>query len=84
MSVDPNNLGGTARLTFDDEFNNLSLWNGSSGTWATTFWYQDLNVNGASLPSNGEQEWYINSNYGPTAGVTPWTDNNGVTPAVGP
>ena len=79
MSIDPNNLSGTAHLTFDDEFNNLSLWNGSSGTWATTYWYQDPTTsNGSSLPSNGEQEWYINSNYGPTAGVTPWTVNNGV------
>ncbi|MGZ5984879.1 MAG: glycoside hydrolase family 16 protein, partial [Caulobacteraceae bacterium] len=78
MSIDPNNLAGTAHITFDDEFNSLSLWNGSSGTWATTFPYQDINSNGTSLPSNGEQEWYINSNYGPTAGYTPWTDNNGV------
>jgi beta-glucanase (GH16 family) len=55
------------------------LWNGSSGTWATTFWYQDPTAsNGASLPSNGEEEWYINSNYGPTQGVKPWTVNNGV------
>jgi beta-glucanase (GH16 family) len=78
VSIDPTNLAGTAHITFDDEFNNLSLWNGSSGTWSSTFWYQDLNSNGSSLPSNGEQEWYINSNYGPTAGVTPWTDNSGV------
>jgi beta-glucanase (GH16 family) len=79
VSIDPNNLSGTAHLTFDDEFNSLSLWNGSSGVWATTYWYQDpTNSNGASLPSNAEEEWYINSNYGPTQGVTPWTDNNGV------
>jgi beta-glucanase (GH16 family) len=71
-------LAGTAHLTFDDEFNNLSLWNGSSGTWASTFWYQDPNGNGGSLPSNGEQEWYINSQYGPTSGIRPWTDNNGI------
>ena len=79
VSVDPNNLGGTARLTFSDDFNSLSLWNGSSGTWATTFWYQDpATSNGASLPSNGEQEWYINASYGPTQGVAPWTVDNGV------
>jgi beta-glucanase (GH16 family) len=79
VSIDPNNLAGTAHVTFDDEFNNLSLWNGSSGTWSSTYWYQDtFNSNGASLPSNGEQEWYINSNYGPTAGIKPWTVSNGV------
>jgi serralysin len=67
-----------ATLTFDDEFNNLSLWNGSSGTWSTTPAYEDDKGNGASLPSNGEQEWYINANYGPTSSVHPWTVNNGV------
>src|SRR5215469_9318569 len=67
-----------AALTFDDEFNSLSLWNGTSGTWDTVAPYVPLNGNGYSLPSNGEQEWYINSNYAPTASVTPWTVNNGI------
>ena len=58
MAIDPNNLAGTAHITFDDEFNNLSLWSPSnpSGTWGTTFWYQDPNGNGGTLESNGEQE----------------------------
>src|ERR1700757_5008588 len=67
----------TAKLTFDDEFNSLSLWNGSSGTWDTTFYYDDNNK-GSTLPNNGEQEWYINANYAPTASVKPWTVNDGV------
>jgi len=67
-----------ATLTFDDEFNSLSLWNGSSGTWSTTPAYEDDRGNGSSLPSNGEQEWYINSNYGPTSSVHPWTVSNGI------
>jgi len=46
-----------AALTFDDEFNSLSLWNGSSGTWDTVAPYVPLKGNGYSLPSNGEQEW---------------------------
>ena len=78
MAIDPNNLQGTAHITFDDEFNSLSLWNGSSGVWSTTFWYQDLSSNGSTLAGNGEQEWYINSNYSPTASVKPWTASNGV------
>ena len=65
-------------LTFDDEFNSLNLWNGSSGTWDTTAQYASTFGNGFSLPSNGEQEWYINANYAPTASVQPWTDSNGV------
>ena len=68
----------SAALTFDDEFNSLSLWNGTSGTWDTTAQYATWNGSGFSLPSNGEQEWYINSNYAPTASVQPWTVNNGI------
>src|ERR1700750_820386 len=71
-------MTSTATLTFDDEFNALSLWNGTSGTWDTTAQYASLTGNGYSLPSNGEQEWYINSNYAPTSSVQPWTVNNGV------
>jgi len=59
-------------MTFDDEFNSLSLWNGTSGTWRTT----TLEV--APNSGNGELEWYIDSNYAPTASVKPWTVNNGV------
>jgi hypothetical protein len=67
-------------LLFDDEFNALSLRTNANpgGTWDTTFAYVPANANGASLVGNGEQEWYINANYGPTAGVTPWTVANGV------
>ena len=78
MSIDPNNLAGTASLTFDDEFNTLSLWNGSSGTWMTTYPFSSDTGNGGTLSSNGEQEWYINSRYAPTASITPWTVSNGV------
>src|SRR3954471_5770196 len=75
MTIDPNNLSATATLTFDDEFNTLSLWNGaSSGTWDTEYhWY---GPSGGSL--NDEQEWYINSNYAPTSSVKPWSVSNGV------
>jgi beta-glucanase (GH16 family) len=80
MAIDPNNLQGTAHVTFNDDFNALNLWSPSNpnGTWATTFWYQDPNGNGATLAGNGEQEWYINSNYGPTSGIKPWAASNGV------
>ncbi|WP_297696822.1 family 16 glycosylhydrolase [Phenylobacterium sp.] len=67
-----------ATLTFDDEFNTLSLWNGSSGAWSTTTGFSDPAGNGSSYPANGEQEWYINANYGPTSSVHPWTVSDGV------
>jgi beta-glucanase (GH16 family) len=78
MPIDVNNLAGTAVMTFDDEFNSLNLWNGTSGTWDTNYWYNPVNGAGSTLSSNGEQEWYINSNYGPTSSVKPWSVSNGV------
>jgi beta-glucanase (GH16 family) len=78
MPIDPNNLAATATMTFDDEFNSLNLWNGTSGTWSTTYIFADPNGNGSSLPSNGEQEWYINNLDPATSSVTPWTVQNGV------
>lgn len=78
MPIDPNNLSATATLTFDDEFNTLSLWNGgTSGTWATTWWYDNPTGNGDTLASD-EQQWYINNLYAPTSSVTPWTVSNGM------
>ena len=69
MTIDPTNLAATATMTFDEEFNALSLWNGSSGTWATTFIFADPKGNGSTLAGNNEQEWYINANYAATAGI---------------
>src|SRR4051812_10384510 len=77
MAIDPNNLAASATITFDDEFNTLNLWNGASGAWSTSFWYDNPAGNGSTLAGNGEQEWYINSQYGPTASVTPWRVDSG-------
>ena len=68
----------TSVPTFDDDFNSLSLWNGTSGVWDTAAPYVPLNGNGYSLPTNGEQEWYINANYAPTATIRPWTISDGI------
>jgi beta-glucanase (GH16 family) len=78
VSIDPNNLSGTARLSFVENFDSLDLWNGQHGRWATNFWWSDTYGAGSTLPNNGEQQWYINSNYAPTAAIDPWTVNNGV------
>jgi beta-glucanase (GH16 family) len=69
--------------TFADNFSSLNLWNGTSGTWDTNYWYNALTGNGGSLPSNGEQEWYINSNDPATSSVTPWTVKNGILTITG-
>src|SRR5581483_5807747 len=85
MSIDPTNLAATAVLTFDDEFNSLSLYNPTTGqgTWSTWFATQSPNDSGGSLTGNGEQEWYINSNYAPTSSVQPWTVSNGILTLTG-
>src|SRR5690242_3006022 len=70
-------MTSAATQTFDDEFNTLSLWNGTSGTWYTGP-EGNPNSNGYSLTGNGEQGWYINSLYAPTSSVVPWTENNGI------
>ncbi|WP_325269007.1 glycoside hydrolase family 16 protein, partial [Phenylobacterium sp.] len=75
VAIDPNNLAGTAKLTFDDEFNSLSLWNGTSG------WYTNYNFNGsdvATFSGNGELEWYINASNPNTTSVKPWAVSNGI------
>jgi beta-glucanase (GH16 family) len=76
VTIDPKNLSATATLTFSDEFNTLSLRNGTSGTWSTKFPFAP--ESGGTLPANGEQEWYINSTYAPTSSVKPWSVSNGV------
>ncbi|MFD1985784.1 family 16 glycosylhydrolase [Mesorhizobium newzealandense] len=63
-------------LTFSDEFNTLNLWNGSSGTWDTNFWWGG--ANGSSLTGNGELQWYIDTSYAPTKSVNPFSVDDGV------
>jgi Ca2+-binding RTX toxin-like protein len=64
-----------ATLTFSDDFNSLSLWNGTTGTWETSYFWQGT-ANGSTLP--GEQEWYIDAQYGLTSAIKPWVASNGV------
>jgi beta-glucanase (GH16 family) len=79
----PDKSQAAAVMTFDDEFNSLSLWNGKSGTWDTNYWYNPLHGNGGSLSTNGEQEWYINSNDPGTKSVRPWKVSNGILTITG-
>ena len=63
-------------LTFSDEFYGLSLWNGSSGTWDSNYWWGA--ANGSSLTDNKELQWYIDTDYGPTKSVNPFSVEDGV------
>jgi beta-glucanase (GH16 family) len=63
-----------ARLTFDDEFNSLNLWNGVSGTWqASYFWSSN------GYASSDMSSWFVNPGYGPTskADADPYSIANG-------
>ena len=52
----------SAKPTFDDEFNTLSLDNGKTGTWAPSIWYSP---NGSTDPSISS--WEVNPMWGPTS-----------------
>lgn len=62
--------------TFGDEFNSLSLRNGDQGTWDSKFWWAP--ERGSTLSGNGEQQWYINPSYAPTASANPFSVKDGV------
>ena len=79
MTIDPNNLAATATQTFDEDFNSFDLWNGTTGLdtrlgWAMWPQYDS----GFTETGNGEQEWYIQPGYPPTASVNPFSVSNGV------
>jgi beta-glucanase (GH16 family) len=63
--------------TFADEFNNISLWNGTTGTWQTNFYNGDRTLFG-----NGELETYMDPSYqgssGHALGVDPFSVSNGI------
>ena len=76
MAIDPKNLAGTATLTFSDEFNTFSIWNGSSGTWQTSYPWSP--ASGGTNAPNGELQWYINPAYAPTSSVNPFSISGGI------
>ena len=65
----------SAKPTFDDEFNKLSLDNGITGTWMPSIFY---NPNGSTDPSISS--WEVNPLWGPTssAEANVYSVNNGV------
>jgi Ca2+-binding RTX toxin-like protein len=68
LKLDPANLS----LTFDDEFNSLSLSNGLMGTWSTTYGFAGASIlTSRTLPATAEQELYVDPNYAGVNGSTP-------------
>jgi beta-glucanase (GH16 family) len=72
LNLDRSNL----TQTFNDDFNSLSLNDGESGTWEAKYWWAP--EKGASLHTNGEYQWYVNPEYGPTASANPFSITDGV------
>ena len=62
-------------MTFDDEFNSLSLNNGSGGTWSPAYGWAPQGQTSGSTSS-----WEVNPFYGPTSGsdANVFSDNGGV------
>ena len=59
MASPPTNLP----MTFDDEFNSVSLNNGSSGTWSPAYGYSPNGATNGTISS-----WDVNPLWGPTSG----------------
>src|SRR4051812_466582 len=69
MDIDPQDLTGTATLTFADEFNTFQIWDGMTG-WDTTGgpqWGARVDAWGTN-PYNNELEWYVDPTYQPSNG----------------
>ncbi|MGZ3277019.1 MAG: family 16 glycosylhydrolase [Caulobacteraceae bacterium] len=77
LSLDHSKLGAA---TFDDEFNSLSLFNGTSGTWTPHYWYGGQGA--YTLSGNGELQLYTAPGFtgsGTTdLGLNPFSVSNGV------
>lgn len=79
MPIDPQNLSGTATLTFSEDFNALHFWNGTTGLDTRPGWAMWPNYDqGYTLSNNGEQEWYTQPGYAPTSSIDTFSVNNGV------
>ena len=79
MAIDPTNLPATARQTFSEDFNSFNQWNGTTGLDTRPGWAQWPQYDpGFTMSGNGEQEWFVQPNYAPTASANPFSVQNGV------
>ncbi|WP_275789051.1 family 16 glycosylhydrolase [Pararhizobium gei] len=62
--------------TFNDDFNTLQLVKGTSGVWEAKYWWAP--DKGATLPANGELQWYVNPLHAPTSAANPFSVAGGV------
>ncbi|MDT0577009.1 family 16 glycosylhydrolase [Croceicoccus sp. F390] len=57
---------------FNEEFDDLSLFTGSSGTWKTSYYYGDRTLSG-----NGERQLYVDAGY-KGLGIDPFSIKDGI------
>jgi beta-glucanase (GH16 family) len=80
LPLDASQIGS---LTFDDEFNSLQLWNGSTGHWNTNFGGDLTKLDAYAITSNDEKQLYTAPNFVGQNGwnlsaYNPFSINNGV------
>ena len=81
LGLSPSSYGAQS---FDGEFNSLSLWNGSTGVWATNYGWggNPNNPEARTLPGNGEKELYVDASLTGTGttplGLNPYSVSGGV------
>jgi hypothetical protein len=79
MTINPKNLDGTAKETFSEDFNSFALWNGTTGLDTRLGWAMWPQFDsGFTETGNGEQEWFIQPGYQPTASTNPFSVQNGI------
>ncbi len=76
--IDPKNLASTATLTFSDEFNTLTGWNGTTGLNFAPGWHVAHNPNSLGFNDGGNQTWYINPAVPETQSANPFSAANGI------
>lgn len=76
--IDPKNLAGTARLTFSDEFNSFTTWNGTTGLNVAPGWHVAHNPNSSGYYAGDNQTWYINPTARETQSANPFSAANGI------
>ncbi len=69
-------VGSTYKMTFDEEFNSLSMNTGTTATKSNT-WQTWDGWGNRTLSSNGELQWYVDPDY-KGLGLNPFSINDGV------
>jgi beta-glucanase (GH16 family) len=76
--IDPNNLAGTATLTYSNEFNSLNWWNGTSGLDFAPGWHVAYNPDSRGFNAGDNATWNINPTFEGTKSANTFAVNSGI------